>query len=100
MRGWIWAVQITCPGGARYDEVSRDLVALCGPLPGMTYQDLGRAKATRGDGLRPALGCEGDGGAGDRAPRWPDPEHPAQIHLDIEVGDLDVAEAVALRAGA
>jgi hypothetical protein len=28
-------------------------------------------------------------GPDDRRARWPDPEHPQQVHLDIEVGDLD-----------
>jgi hypothetical protein len=35
-----------------------------------------------------------------RAPRWPDPEHPQQVHLDITVHDLDAAEALVLRLGA
>jgi catechol 2,3-dioxygenase-like lactoylglutathione lyase family enzyme len=35
-----------------------------------------------------------------RPPRWPDPEHPQQVHLDITVHDLDAAEALALRLGA
>ncbi|GLY19523.1 hypothetical protein Kisp01_65370 [Kineosporia sp. NBRC 101677] len=34
------------------------------------------------------------------APQWPDPEHPQQAHLDIEVDDLDAGEAHALKAGA
>jgi catechol 2,3-dioxygenase-like lactoylglutathione lyase family enzyme len=33
-------------------------------------------------------------------PRWPDPAHPQQAHLDILVGDLDVGEAEALKLGA
>jgi hypothetical protein len=35
-----------------------------------------------------------------QAPRWPDPEHPQQAHLDIEVADLDTGEARALDLGA
>jgi catechol-2,3-dioxygenase len=34
------------------------------------------------------------------APRWPDPEHPQQAHLDIGVDDLDAGEARALALGA
>lgn len=34
------------------------------------------------------------------APQWPDPAHPQQAHLDIEVDDLDAGEAHALAAGA
>ncbi|MFI6943145.1 VOC family protein [Streptomyces sp. NPDC050418] len=34
-----------------------------------------------------------------RPPRWPDPAHPPQLHLDIGVPDLDAAESVLLAAG-
>ncbi|BBH69243.1 hypothetical protein ACTI_59280 [Actinoplanes sp. OR16] len=34
------------------------------------------------------------------APRWPDPAHPQQIHLDVEVTDADAAERAALALGA
>ena len=37
---------------------------------------------------------------GYNAPRWPDPEHPQQVHLDIEVPDLDTGEAAVLALGA
>lgn len=33
-------------------------------------------------------------------PRWPDPDYPQQVHLDIEVEDLDAGEARALELGA
>lgn len=33
-------------------------------------------------------------------PRWPDPAYPQQLHLDIEVPDLDVGEAAVLALGA
>ncbi|MFC0526967.1 VOC family protein [Phytohabitans kaempferiae] len=33
-------------------------------------------------------------------PRWPDPAHPQQFHLDITVDDIDVAEPKALALGA
>ncbi|MER5641380.1 VOC family protein [Kitasatospora sp. NPDC002227] len=35
-----------------------------------------------------------------RPPRWPDPAHPQQLHLDLEVDDLDAAEARVLELGA
>jgi catechol 2,3-dioxygenase-like lactoylglutathione lyase family enzyme len=35
-----------------------------------------------------------------RAPHWPDPSNPQQAHLDLEVDDLDTAEAAALALGA
>lgn len=35
-----------------------------------------------------------------RAPRWPDPASPQQVHLDIEVDDIDAAEPRVLALGA
>ena len=40
----------------------------------------------------------GDGG--DEPPRWPDPDFPAQVHLDVLVPDLDLAGAKVLALGA
>ena len=37
---------------------------------------------------------------GYQPPRWPDPAHPQQAHLDILVDDLDAGEALALELGA
>jgi catechol 2,3-dioxygenase-like lactoylglutathione lyase family enzyme len=33
-------------------------------------------------------------------PRWPDPEHPQQLHLDVRVDDVDAAERAVLALGA
>jgi catechol 2,3-dioxygenase-like lactoylglutathione lyase family enzyme len=35
-----------------------------------------------------------------QAPRWPDPAHPQQFHLDLEVEDLAAAEREAVALGA
>jgi predicted enzyme related to lactoylglutathione lyase len=35
-----------------------------------------------------------------RAPRWPDPERPQQVHFDIYVADLDTAQEQVLGLGA
>ncbi|OIV36631.1 glyoxalase [Mangrovactinospora gilvigrisea] len=35
-----------------------------------------------------------------RPPRWPDPARPSQMHLDVLVDDLDVAEPKVLALGA
>lgn len=37
---------------------------------------------------------------GYNAPQWPDPAHPQQLHLDVEVPDLDAGEAAVLALGA
>jgi catechol 2,3-dioxygenase-like lactoylglutathione lyase family enzyme len=39
-------------------------------------------------------------GADYRPPRWPDPAHPQQAHLDLAVRDMDAAEAEAIKLGA
>ena len=41
----------------------------------------------------------GDGWSDSRPPRWPDPDHPAQLHLDFQARDLDVVEARVLELG-
>jgi catechol 2,3-dioxygenase-like lactoylglutathione lyase family enzyme len=33
-------------------------------------------------------------------PRWPDPQHPQQLHLDVRVEDVDSAERAVLALGA
>ncbi len=33
-------------------------------------------------------------------PRWPDPAHPQQMHLDIRVDDVDAAEVAVIALGA
>ena len=33
-------------------------------------------------------------------PRWPDPAHPQQLHLDVQVPDLEAGETAALAVGA
>lgn len=38
--------------------------------------------------------------AGYNPPRWPDPAHPQQVHLDVLVEDLDAAEEATLALGA
>ena len=35
-----------------------------------------------------------------RPPRWPDPAHPQQIHLDVMVDDVEIAEGRVLAQGA
>ena len=35
-----------------------------------------------------------------RAPLWPDPNFPQQIHFDIQVDDIDAEESKVLRMGA
>jgi len=47
--------------------------------------------------VRGRLGFDEGGGP---APRWRDPAHPAQVHLDVQVDDLEAAEVGVLGRGA
>lgn len=69
-----------------------------GELLGMQPVNIGYWKLTNGDGRIPDIGFEWS--PADERPRWPDPEHPQQIHLDIEVDDLAAAEELVVAHGA
>jgi catechol 2,3-dioxygenase-like lactoylglutathione lyase family enzyme len=66
--------------GMRVNEDSEDWVVI-GLAPGMRQLAFQRAPAYV-------------------APRWPDPEHPQQLHVDIRVEDVDAAEREVVRLGA
>ncbi|MEQ4207952.1 VOC family protein [Actinopolymorpha sp. B9G3] len=95
-------VVFACPGNSpeSYDRGARRLASF--------YADLLEMRIAREDwfvledeneldGLNLAFG---DGPIDYRPPRWPDPEHPQQMHLDISVLDLDDGEQKALTLGA
>lgn len=46
------------------------------------------------------IAFDADGWSEQRPPRWPDPEHPQQAHLDLLVGDLEAASAAVTKIGA
>lgn len=89
---WHWLV-IDCPD-------PRQLAAFYQQLLGMgeVLHDT-EAWVTIGDSAGgPAIGFQQV--ADFRAPRWPDPSWPQQMHLDVMVTDLDAAEPVVLALGA
>ena len=103
MSGVIANVQISHPGpwtetpdywgegdGAPLLGMYRDLL-------GMAPINIGYQKLVHADGRLPEIGFEYS--PEDAPPRWPDPDHPQQVHLDIEVGDVDEAERVVLAHG-
>lgn len=45
------------------------------------------------------LAFDRDGWSDSRPPRWPDPDHPQQQHLDLAVPDLDASTELALGMG-
>jgi Glyoxalase-like domain len=113
--GRIMNVQISCqagrPGGEfthgpdgdygfEYEHEGGTLAALYGALLGMHRYDPGyiKLKHDNDDGGLPEFGFEST--RDEPRPRWPDPNHPQQVHLDIEVGNLDVAETLVVGLGA
>jgi catechol 2,3-dioxygenase-like lactoylglutathione lyase family enzyme len=86
----LFAVTIDAPDAAALARFYADLLGMA-----VTY-----------DGPEGAL-ISGDGKSvmfqqvrGYEPPRWPDPAHPQQAHLDVVVDDLDAGEARALELGA
>jgi hypothetical protein len=77
--------------GARLESMYAELL-------GFQRKYVGYHKLVPADGSRPEIGFEYS--PDDPLPRWPDPEHPQQVHLDIGVSDLERASAVVLRHGA
>ena len=105
MTGIIGIVQISHPGptddaGDAYWRTGRGarLSSMYGSLLGMEPIYIGYHKLVHSDGRTPEIGFEH--APDDAPPRWPDPDHPAQVHVDIEVDDLDRASQVAVAHGA
>jgi catechol 2,3-dioxygenase-like lactoylglutathione lyase family enzyme len=114
--GATW-VTLADPAGHPFDLCQRDDV---GPVMGLFAVTIDAPDAAAlarfyADLLGEEVGYEGPEGAlvsaGGKslmfqqiseynAPRWPDPEHPQQAHLDIVVDDLDAGEARALELSA
>jgi catechol-2,3-dioxygenase len=86
----LFAVTIDAPDAS-------GLAAFYGQLLGMEVSYSGPEGALITGGGKSVMFQQIDGY---NPPRWPDPEHPQQGHLDIAVEDLDADEARALGLGA
>jgi Glyoxalase-like domain len=115
MRGRVGNIVFDAPGEtlAVFGESAGAIAALYADLLGMRHRS--RADWLHDRGYEPDEGDEVDPIVENdhgpritfecetqtyRPPRWPDPDHPAQVHLDIAVADLDAAHARVLRHGA
>jgi predicted enzyme related to lactoylglutathione lyase len=88
----LMGVTIDCPDAKALSAFYADLLG-----KPVTYESDGMAMIGE-DGAQPVLFQQV---ADYTAPRWPDPAHPQQIHLDLLIeDDLDTAEAAALALGA
>lgn len=102
----IGIVQISHPGptdesqadGYWTDGVGSQLRSMYAALLGMVPIYVGYHKLVHDDGHLPEIGFEYS--PNDVRPRWPDPEYPQHVHLDIEVADPDSSEQLVLAHGA
>ncbi len=101
VRGRIHNVVLACPGATwdEYLEKGRALASFYAELLGMQIIREDWIKIGFDNDVFPQLGF-GDGPGAYTPPRWPDPEAPQQLHLDIGVGDLDTTEDLVLGLGA
>jgi catechol 2,3-dioxygenase-like lactoylglutathione lyase family enzyme len=115
MAGHIWIVQISHPGPPSRSQgrsgppdgdgdaywrcgLGAQLSSMYGELLGLEPLYIGYHKLVHSDGRTPEIGFEYS--PLDPPPRWPDPDRPQQIHLDIAVDDLAAAERLAASHGA
>lgn len=93
-------ITIGSPATLNGREGRRELAAFYGDLLGMQviYEDW--LLIARDPESKLVLALDGDGWSDQRPPRWPDPEYPQQLHLDIAVRDLDEVGGRVERSGA
>jgi catechol 2,3-dioxygenase-like lactoylglutathione lyase family enzyme len=87
------SIVLDCPDTRVMAEFYRDLLGW-----EITYEDPDDGWITVSDGgpVKLALQRAPD----HKPPRWPDPDHPQQLHIDVTVDDMDEAERRVLVLGA
>ncbi|GAB3406198.1 VOC family protein [Flindersiella endophytica] len=98
------AMTITIGAPAEIDgkEGRRVLATFYGELLGFEeFEPWGWLKlAKRPPDSKLQFALDGDGWSDERPPRWPDPEYPQQMHLDVFVPDVEAAGEHVLATGA
>ncbi|HKE51186.1 MAG TPA: VOC family protein, partial [Actinomycetes bacterium] len=87
----VMGIMLDCPDAAALSTFYAELLG-----KPVTYQADGVAMIGN-DGQHPVLFQEVTDYT---PPQWPDPAHPQQFHLDVEVDDIEVAEKAAYAIGA
>jgi hypothetical protein len=101
MKGSIRNIVFGCPAAWRDDRPAAspsELASFYAELLGMRIVRRDWLVIAQDEQSVPRLAFDDE--PSNRPPRWPDPEHPQQVHLDITVRDLDAAESLVLRLGA
>jgi hypothetical protein len=100
----IYNIVIGCPHGVwRNDRVEgepRELASFYAELLGMRIIRDDWIKIAHDPATTPQLAFGGDGWSDDRPPRWGDPDHPQQVHLDVFAGDVDRTADLVTKNGA
>ena len=99
MRVVHYTISIGCPSEVNGREGRRVVAEFYADLLGMRIIRESWLKVARDVASLPHLAFSGDGWSDVRPPRWPDPEFPQQIHLDLRVDDTDRLEARVLHLG-
>ena len=92
-------ITIGAPESLNGKEGRHELAAFYGALLGMEVVNDGWLLIAKGKESTLRLALDGDGWSDQRPPRWPDPEFPKQMHLDIAVSDLPEAAELVTRLG-
>ena len=101
MRTYVRNIVFASPG-VDYDDYlknGRELASFYGALLGMRMIREDWIKIAKDEDSSPQIAF-GDGPGSYEPPRWGDPEHPQQMHLDIAVADLQTAEDLVIARGA
>lgn len=92
-------ITIGAPASLNGIEGRRELAAFYGALLGMEIVDEGWLRIAKSKTSALQLALDSDGWSDQRPPKWPDPDFPKQMHLDIAVSDLGVAAELVTRSG-
>jgi hypothetical protein len=91
---------IGCPQTLNGEEGRYALAAFYCGLLGMKIVNEGWLLIADGKPGKFYIALDGDGWDEERPPRWPDPEYPQQLHLDVVVPDVEAAGVLATGLGA
>ncbi|MEU9086140.1 VOC family protein [Streptomyces sp. NPDC048357] len=92
MIGKLWTIVIDCPNPSELADFYGKLLSLARLEDTPEYVVLGTAAGTEFVAFQRVHDF--------RRPQWTVPDHPQQMHIDVKVADLDVAEPQVLALGA